>query len=139
MRKRLNTGIKFNSCVSCKSDSTFTAQQVTSTFGFAEEGGQNCVQGIFVRAGRVLGQRTYYNKNDLSLSPGEFLQAFLAQYYFASVQRDIPKSILVSDLSADVEALTDALNEKAGRVVQLTQQVRGQRARWLSLAKTMRN
>ena len=104
-------------------------------FGFAEEGGQNCVQGIFVRAGRVLGQRTYYNKNDLSLSPDEFVQAFLAQYYCASVQRDIPKSILVSDLSTDVEALNEALNEKAGRAVQLTQHVRGQRARWLSLAK----
>lgn len=104
-------------------------------FGYAEEAGQNCVQGIFVRAGRVLGQRTYYNKNDLSLSAGEFLQAFVAQYYFASGQREIPKSILVSELSKDYEALAQALNEKAGRSVQLTQDVRGQRARWLSLAK----
>ena len=104
-------------------------------FGFAEEGGQNCVQGIFVRAGRVLGQRAYYNKNDLSLSAGEFLQAFLAQYYFASVQREIPKSIVVSDLSADHSALLQALNDKAERGVQLSQDVRGQRARWLSLAK----
>ena len=104
-------------------------------FGYAEEAGQNCVQGIFVRAGRVLGQRTYYNKNDLSLTPGEFMQAFIGQFYFASVQREIPKSILVSDLSPDNEALDQALNEKAGRVVQLTKDVRGQRARWLSLAK----
>ncbi len=104
-------------------------------FGYAEEAGQNCVQGIFVRAGRVLGQRTYYNKNDLSLSAGEFLQAFVAQYYFASGQREIPKSVLVSELSKDYEALAQALNEKAGRSVQLTQDVRGQRARWLSLAK----
>ena len=104
-------------------------------FGYAEEAGQNCVQGIFVRAGRVLGQRTYYNKNDLSLTAGEFLQAFIAQYYFASLQREIPKSILVSDLSNDYQALSEALNTKAGRVVQLTQDVRGQRARWLSLAK----
>jgi excinuclease ABC subunit C len=104
-------------------------------FGYAEQAGQNCVQGIFIRAGRVLGQRTYYDKNDLSLSAGEFLQAFVAQYYFASVQREIPKSILVSELSSDHDALADALNEKAGRSVQLTQDVRGQRARWLSLAK----
>ena len=104
-------------------------------FGFAEEGGQNCVQGIFVRAGRVLGQRAYYNKNDLSLSAGEFLQAFLAQYYFASVQREIPKSIVVSHLSADHSALLQALNDKTERGVQLSQDVRGQRARWLSLAK----
>ena len=104
-------------------------------FGYAEEAGQNCVQGIFVRAGRVLGQRTYYNKNDLSLTPGEFMQAFIGQYYFASVQREIPKSILVSDLSLDYEALDQALNEKSGRAVQLTKDVRGQRARWLSLAK----
>ena len=104
-------------------------------FGYAEEGGQNCVQGVFIRAGRVLGQRTYYNKNDLSLTAGEFLQAFVAQYYFASVQRHIPKSILVSELSSDHDALAQALNEKAGRNVQLTQDVRGQRARWLSLAR----
>ena len=104
-------------------------------FGYAEEGGQNCVQGVFIRAGRVLGQRTYYNKNDLSLTAGEFLQAFVAQYYFASVQRDIPKSILVSELSPDHDALAQALNDKAGRNVQLTQDVRGQRARWLSLAR----
>ena len=63
------------------------------------------------------------------------MQAFIGQYYFASVQREIPKSILVSDLSPDKEALDQALNEKAGRVVQLTEDVRGQRARWLSLAK----
>ena len=104
-------------------------------FGYAEEGGQNCVQGVFIRAGRVLGQRTYYNKNDLSLTAGEFLQAFVAQYYFASVQRDIPKSILVSELSSDHDALAQALNDKSGRNVQLTQDVRGQRARWLSLAR----
>jgi excinuclease ABC subunit C len=104
-------------------------------FGYAEEAGQNCVQGVFIRAGRVLGQRTYYNKNDLSLTAAEYLQAFVAQYYFASVQREIPKSILVSDLSTDHDALGQALNEKAGRSVQLTQDVRGQRARWLSLAK----
>lgn len=104
-------------------------------FGYAEEAGQNCVQGVFIRAGRVLGQRTYYNKNDLSLTAGEFLQAFVAQYYFASVQREIPKSVLVSELSSDHDALAQALNDKAGRAVQLTQDVRGQRARWLSLAK----
>ena len=104
-------------------------------FGYAEEAGQNCVQGVFIRAGRVLGQRTYYNKNDLSLTAGEFLQAFVAQYYFASVQREVPKSVLVSELSSDHEALAQALNDKAGRAVQLTQDVRGQRARWLSLAK----
>jgi len=104
-------------------------------FGYAEEAGQNCVQGVFIRAGRVLGQRTYYNKNDLSLTAGEFLQAFVAQYYFASVQREVPKSVLVSELSSDHEALAQALNDKARRAVQLTQDVRGQRARWLSLAK----
>ena len=42
---------------------------------------------------------------------------------------------MVSDLSTDHDALGQALNEKAGRSVQLTQDVRGQRARWLSLAK----
>ena len=60
--------------------------------------------------------------------PASFYR-LLAQYYFASVQRDIPKSILVSDLSTDSDALTQALNERAGRAVQLTQHVRGQRAR----------
>ncbi len=104
-------------------------------FGFAEEGGQNCVQAIFVRDGRVLGQRTYYNKNDLSLASEEFLGAFLAQYYLASGQRDIPKSIVVSHLPAEADVLAAAMAERAGRTIQISKDVRAQRARWLSLAR----
>ncbi len=103
-------------------------------FGWAEDGGQTCVQGIFVRGGRILGQRAYYNKNGLELDAGAYMEAFLSQYYFASVQRDIPKSILATALPADSSILHAAVSEKAGRKVTLSVDVRGQRSRWLALA-----
>ena len=103
-------------------------------FGFAEEAGQCCIQGLFVRGGQVLGQRAYYSKNGLALSSAEFLEAFLSQYYFASDQREVPKAIVVCGLTADVDVFEAALAEKAGRKVSVSSDVRGQRARWLTLA-----
>ena len=103
-------------------------------FGYAESGGQSCVQGVFVRGGRVLGQRTYYHKNDLSLDAGAYLEAFLSQYYFASQAREVPKSILVAERSEETELLEQALEKRAGRTVKISGNVRGQRARWLAMA-----
>jgi excinuclease ABC subunit C len=103
-------------------------------FGFAQEAGQCCIQGLFVRGGRVLGQRAFYSKNNMSLNPAEFIEAFLSQYYFASVEREIPKDIVITEVTADVDIFTAALAEKASRKVNVSADIRGQRARWLTLA-----
>ena len=104
-------------------------------FAIAVEGGFACVQGLFVRDGRVLGQRTWFPKNELGIEPGELLSAFLSQYFFGGAEREIPRSVIASEPLDDRDVLEDALAERAGRRVELSVRVRGQRRRWLDMAK----
>jgi len=63
------------------------------------------------------------------------LDAFLAQYYFGGGEREIPKAIVLSHPIDDAELLEEALREQAGHRVEITSDVRSQRARWLDMAQ----
>lgn len=103
-------------------------------FALSQQGVVNCVQGMFIRNGRLLGQRTFFPKNELALENGDVLEAFLSQYYLASRNRDIPRFVIISHASADCDILEQALSEQSGRKVRINSEVRGQRARWLQMA-----
>jgi excinuclease ABC subunit C len=103
-------------------------------FAVQEGAGVCCVQALFVRAGRMLGQRTWFPKNELALPPDEMLEAFLSQYYLGGPERDLPRTVISSPGINDAAVLGAALTEKSGRRVDVVHQVRGQRARWQALA-----
>ena len=103
-------------------------------FAIEQGNGHVCIQGLFVRGGRLLGQRTFYPKNQLELSEGELLVAFLSQFYLGTAGRDIPKQVILSHPHDDTELLATALSSQADRVVSVSSAVRGVRARWLKLA-----
>jgi len=105
-------------------------------FGLALANGIACVQAMFVRGGRMLGQRTFFPKNELELPEGELLEAFVSQYYLAGSRRETPKTIVVSHLDSPESRalLADALRSHSQRKVDLVRDVRGQRARWLKIA-----
>jgi excinuclease ABC subunit C len=98
------------------------------------EAGKACVQVLFVRAGRVLGSRSYFPPLRLDATPAEVLSAFVAQYYLGS-ERELPKEILLGEELADAGALQEVLSERAGRKVLLKTRVREARAKWLELAR----
>lgn len=104
-------------------------------FALAASGTVTCIQAIFVRSGRVLGQRTWFPRNELDLSAAELLGAFLSQYYFGGQARDLPKSVIASEPLPEQEVLAEALSQLGGRKVGVAHGVRGQRARWLELAR----
>jgi excinuclease ABC subunit C len=100
------------------------------------DAGASCVQVFFVRAGRNLGNRTYYPANSADASPGEVLSAFMAQYYLAGPgDRVVPSEVLVNVEPDDRALLEQVLGERAGRKVTVTRKVRGERARWLAMAE----
>ena len=103
-------------------------------FGVAVGGGQACVQGLFVRDGRLLGHRTWFPKNELAAPDDELLFAFLSQYYLGSGEREIPKTVVTAEPLQDVELLSSALAERGGRRTEVACPVRGQRARWAAMA-----
>ncbi len=98
----------------------------------AAEAGTACVQVFFIRDGRNLGNRNYFLQIPSDEGTAEVLEAFLSQYYLG---REIPGEIIVSERLDGREAIEGALAAKAGRTVKIRDAVRGDRARWLGMAK----
>ena len=103
-------------------------------FGIALAAAQVCIQGFFVRDGRLLGHRTWFPKNELAVPPGEMLFAFMSQYYLGGGDREIPRWVIASVPMQDSELLANALSDRSRRRVEVACRVRGQRARWVQMA-----
>lgn len=97
------------------------------------EGGQCCLQVLFVRDARVLGSKSFYPKLRLESTEAEVLEAFLPQFYLNGEQR-IPPEFILSHVPDNAATLAEVFGTKAGRKVVLRQRVREARARWLQLA-----
>jgi excinuclease ABC subunit C len=93
-------------------------------FAIHEEAGQFCVEAVFYRACQNWGNRAYFPRADKSLSPGEVLGPFIAQFY---ADRPPPKLILLSHAIEEAGWLTEALSERHGHKVDLVTPQRGEK------------
>ena len=98
----------------------------------AREEGQACIQVFYIRRGRNLGNKAFFPKGSAQRETGEVISAFISQYYLG---KTLPAEILVSDAPEDQALLEEALTAQAGRKVTINLKLRGERARWLKLAK----
>ncbi len=90
-----------------------------------------CVQVFFIRAGRNLGNKTFFPRMPAGLDANTIVQAFLPQYY---LNHTIPSEILVNHEPEEVELLQTVLAEQAGHKVTLSSRLRGERAHWVKMA-----
>ncbi len=103
----------------------------------ALEGTYACVHVIYVRAGRVIGSKSFFPKFRLMDNREQLLEAFLSQLYLGDEQTaNIPAEIITQALPEDSENIVEALSYVAQRKVKLATRVRGHRAKWLQLADT---
>jgi len=102
------------------------------------EAGKVCVQVLFVRAGRVLGSKSYFPPLRLDEGESEVINAFLPQFYLAG-EREVPNELILSHTPEDKESLQQVLAERAGHKVALKTRVRDARAKWLKLAAQTAN
>lgn len=98
----------------------------------AAEGGAACVQVFFFRGGRSLGNKPFFPLIPADESPERVLAAFLVQYYLA---HEPPAEILLSHAPRDTTLIAEALRARAGRRVDFVLRPRGDRARWLEMAR----
>jgi excinuclease ABC subunit C len=91
-------------------------------FAAHQEGGQTCIQVFFFRTGQNWGNRAYYPKADRSLTAGEVLDSFIAQFYD---DKPVPRLILLSDDVENRDILAEALSLKADRKVEIHTPQRG--------------
>ncbi|MEO6696390.1 MAG: excinuclease ABC subunit UvrC [Gammaproteobacteria bacterium] len=110
----------------------------------AVRNGVACVQVFYVRAGRNLGNKSFFPRAPAGASAAEVLSAFISQYYLADPARskdpangkEIPGEILINLPLDERGLLQQGLAEQAGRKVTITHAVRGERARWVQMAVT---
>jgi excinuclease ABC subunit C len=97
------------------------------------EAGKTCVQVLFVRAGRLLGSKSYFPPLRLDEEAADVISAFVPQFYLSG-NREIPREILLSEKLEDQASLQAVLAERAERKVAIKTRVRDARAKWLQLA-----
>ncbi len=100
-----------------------------------DRAGVYCVQIIFIRDGRLLGKKNWFLKNHLAMPLEGLMEAFLSQFYLAGIERDMPRSIIVSHKSENAELVAGAISDIAGRQIKILSSVRGERAQWQKLAQ----
>ncbi|ELY2496150.1 excinuclease ABC subunit UvrC [Cronobacter muytjensii] len=105
--------------------------------GVAFKSGMACLHVLFIRQGKVLGSRSYYPKVPSGTELAEVVETFVGQFYLQGSQmRTLPGEILLDFHLTTPELLTETLSEIAGRRVNVQTRPRGDRARYLKLART---
>jgi excinuclease ABC subunit C len=97
----------------------------------AEHAGQYCVAIVFVRGGRNLGSASYFPRAGLA-ERDELLTSFVTQYY---LNHAAPGEVVVDTVIEDHDIVEASLAQYARHEVSLRNKVRGQRARWLVMAR----
>ena len=96
-----------------------------------------CVLVMFIRGGRMLGNKTFFPKTRLDEGESEVLAAFLPQFYLGgSGGRETPPEVVVNARIEDKFVLEEALTSQSGRKVMISDNVRSYRKRWIGLAVT---
>jgi len=93
--------------------------------------GLMCVNLVMIRGGRHVGDRSYFPKNTEGCDLAMVLQAFLEQHY---LQQPVPPLIITGVLLED--GVQETLSEYAGRKVEISAYVGGDRRVWLKMAQT---
>jgi excinuclease ABC subunit C len=93
-------------------------------FALHQAGGFSCVEVFFFRTGQNWGNRAYFPKADRSLSAGEVLGAFLAQFYD---DKPSPRAIFISHEIEERALLAEALCIKSGHKVEVGVPQRGEK------------
>ncbi|MGB9098709.1 excinuclease ABC subunit UvrC [Erwinia sp.] len=105
--------------------------------GVAFDNGMACLHVLFIRQGKVLGSRSYFPKVPNGTELAEVVQTFVGQFYLQGSQaRTLPTDILLDFTLPEKDLLADSLTELAGRKVSIQSKPRGDRARYLKLART---
>lgn len=103
----------------------------------AESAGVVCVHVVFIRGGRMLGNRNFYPKFVLESTPAQFMHAFVARFYLGEGEQfSLPKELVCSHAPEELAELEAALAWQAKHRISISHKVRSHRQKWLELART---
>ena len=101
-------------------------------FALACKAGQMCIQAFFIRGGQNWGHRSFFPAHVNDVPEEEVLSSFLMQFY---EEVPPPKRILVDRDLKEAELIGEALCERAGYRVEISQPQRGARRKLIEQAR----
>jgi excinuclease ABC subunit C len=95
--------------------------------------GIHCVTVLYLRGGKILGSRNFFPKVSGGATPEQVVEGFLPQYY---LNKTAPNEIIVDADIRDREILEAGFSGRSDHKVVIKNRVRGDRHRWLEMART---
>lgn len=99
--------------------------------------GEACIHVLTIRAGRLIGTKSYFPYMPKNEASNEVLSVFLPQYYLNPIRKDVvPQQVLLNLKLSDREWIQNALTESLGKKITFIDQCRGKNRQWLKMAET---
>lgn len=92
-----------------------------------------CVELFFVRGSKMIGREHYFLNELRDMETAEILSGFIKEYYVGN--ENIPSKIMIEEEIEDEELLSEALSETAGRKVEIKSPKKGEKLRFVEMAK----
>jgi len=106
-------------------------ENAIDVIGIAKNSLTACIEVFFVRQSKMIGRENYFFNEDLEEK--EILSEFVKQYYLTN--ENIPSKIMISEEIEDKELLEQILSEKSGRKVEIRHPQKGEKLRFVEMAK----
>jgi len=95
-----------------------------------------CVQVLYIRDGRLLGDKSFYPELKVEATTEDIISDFLPQYYLNTARNStIPKCVMVNVNLADKAWIESALSERLGVSFKIVTSRRGKWRQWMILAE----
>lgn len=117
-----------------KQKATSTAGGNSDILAAATLNGTSCVQVFFMRSGKIIGRENYFIDNGENLSDQEILNSFVSQYYAQSTF--IPDELVLQYELCDIEVISQLLNQKRGKKVEVKVPKIGDMLKLVNLVKS---
>ncbi len=105
--------------------------------GVATKLGRVAIAVLFVRAGRVIGHKTFFPNVPADTDASAALEAFIPQYYLSSLRgEDIVDRIVLSESLPDKVWIQNALQEKLAHKIIISDRKHRKYSHWQTMAKT---
>ena len=108
-------------------------ENAIDVIGIAKNTLTACIEVFFVRQSKMIGRENYFFHDLNELEEKEILSEFVKQYYLNN--ENIPSKIMISEEIEDKELLENILTEKSGRKVEIRHPQKGEKLRFVEMAR----
>jgi len=108
-------------------------ENAIDVIGIAKNDITACIEVFFVRQSKMIGRENYFWNDLADLEEKEILSSFVKQYYLNN--ENIPSKIMISEEIEDKELLEEILTKQAGRKVEIRHPQKGEKLRFVEMAK----